>query len=144
MFKPRDYTKKRLKIPKGQSESFIEEHKAQWSKEKCTKGKTTIDKTYIWSKSSSNSNPIKDLGEFRCSRKACRSSSTSGTRRVNLVANPIISREYGNDQEVLPTNGTYRCSLWHRYFITVNHVMVVTVTFSKWWLQLYQKELLFQ
>ena len=31
-------------------------------------------------------------------------------------------------------------SLWHRYTITVNHVMVVTVTFSKWWLHLRQKK----
>jgi hypothetical protein len=37
-------------------------------------------------------------GEFRCS---------SGTRRVNLVTNPIISRECGKDQEVLTTSGTY-------------------------------------
>jgi hypothetical protein len=33
-----------------------------------------------------------------------------------------------------------RGHLWHRYSIAVNQVMVVTVTFSKWWLQLYQKE----
>ena len=29
--------------------------------------------------------------------------------------------------------------LWHRYSITVNQIMVATVKFSKWWLQLYQK-----
>jgi hypothetical protein len=40
------------------------------------------------------------------------------------VTNVIISREYGKNQKVLPTNGTYRWSLWHRYSITVNHVMV--------------------
>jgi hypothetical protein len=94
--------------------------------------------------SASNTNPTNDWGEFRCSRRTCGSSSTSGTRRVNLVANPIIRREYGKDPEVLPTNGTYRWSLWHRYCITVNHVVVATVTFSKWWLQFYQRELLFQ
>jgi hypothetical protein len=34
-----------------------------------------------------------------------------------------------------------RGHLWHRYSITVNQViMVATVTFSKWWLQLYQKK----
>jgi hypothetical protein len=37
-----------------------------------------------------------------------------------------------------------RGHLWHRYSITVNQVMVATVTFSKWWLQLYQKEPLVQ
>jgi hypothetical protein len=32
-----------------------------------------------------------------------------------------------------------RGHLWHRYSITGNQVMVATVKFSKWWLQLYQK-----
>jgi hypothetical protein len=41
--------------------------------------------------------PLK-AGEFRCS---------SGTRGVNLVTNPIISRECGKNQEVLTTSGTY-------------------------------------
>jgi hypothetical protein len=87
---------------------------------------------------------ISSANIWKLSRRACRSSSTIGTRRVNLVTNPIITLEYGKDQEVLPTNGTYRWSLWHRYAITVNHDMVATTTFWKWLLQLYQKELLFQ
>ena len=32
---------------------------------------------------------------------------TSGTRRVNLVTNPVISRERGNDREVITTSGRY-------------------------------------
>ena len=59
---------------------------------------------------------------------------SSGTRRVNLVTNPIISRACGKDQEVFTTSGTYRWSFLHRYSIAVKHVMVATVTFSKWWL----------
>jgi hypothetical protein len=43
--------------------------------------------------------------------RADSSCSTSGTRRVNLVTNQVISREWGKDREV----------------------------FSKWWLQLYQR-----
>ena len=35
------------------------------------------------------------------------SCSTSGTRRVNLVANPVISHEWGKDQEVFTTNVNY-------------------------------------
>ena len=65
--------------------------------------------------------PLK-TGELRCS---------NGTRRVNIVTNPIISRECGKDQEVFTTSGTYRWSLLHRYSITVNQVMVATVAFSK-------------
>jgi hypothetical protein len=44
----------------------------------------------------------------------------------------------------LDREGRLRTSLWHRYYITVNQVMVATVTFSKWWLHVYQKEPLFQ
>jgi hypothetical protein len=36
-----------------------------------------------------------------------RSCSTSGTRRVNLVTNPVISHKWGNDREVFTTSGTY-------------------------------------
>jgi hypothetical protein len=33
-----------------------------------------------------------DCGDIRCFRRVCRLCSTSGTRRVNLVTTPIISR----------------------------------------------------
>jgi hypothetical protein len=39
MFKSRDFTTKRLKIPKEQSESYIEEQTTQWPKEKGAKEK---------------------------------------------------------------------------------------------------------
>ena len=40
--------KKSLKIPKRQSDSYIEEEQTtQWPKEKSTKGQTPIYKTYI-------------------------------------------------------------------------------------------------
>ena len=37
--------------------------------------------------------PLKTGGELRCSGRLSSSCSTSGTRRVNLVTNPITSRE---------------------------------------------------
>jgi hypothetical protein len=37
------------------------------------------------------------------SRMVSTSCSTSGTRRVTLVINPVISHEQGNDREVLTT-----------------------------------------
>jgi hypothetical protein len=46
----------------------------------------------------------------------------------------MISRQCRKDKEVFTTSGTYRWSFFHRYSITVNQVMVVTVTCSKWWL----------
>jgi hypothetical protein len=38
-------------------------------------------------------NPLKTGVELRCSGRVCSSCSTSGTRRVNLVTNPVISCE---------------------------------------------------
>ena len=45
--------------------------------------------------------------EFRCSRKVSSSFYTNGTRRVTQVTNPVIRHEWGNDQEVPTTFGTY-------------------------------------
>ena len=50
----------------------------------------------------------------------------SGTRRVNLVTNPIISRDCGKDQEVFTTSGTYRWSFLHKHSIAVKQVMVAS------------------
>jgi hypothetical protein len=38
-------------------------------------------------------NPTKNRDELRCSGSVGSSCSTSGTRRVNLVTNPVISDE---------------------------------------------------
>jgi hypothetical protein len=67
--------------------------------------------------------PLKTGGELRCSGRVSSSFSTSGTRRVNLVTNPVISREWRTNREVEHIRGY----LWHRYSITVNQEMVVTV-----------------
>jgi hypothetical protein len=45
--------------------------------------------------------PIKTGGELRCSGRVSSSLSTSGTRRVNLVTNAVISHEWGKNLEVL-------------------------------------------
>jgi hypothetical protein len=55
--------------------------------------------------------PLKTGGELRCSTRVSSSFSTSGTRRVNLVTNPLINHEWGKDQEVFTTSGTYLWSL---------------------------------
>ena len=44
--------------------------------------------------------PLKTGGELRCSGRVGGSCSTSETRRVNLVTNPVISHERGKDREV--------------------------------------------
>jgi hypothetical protein len=57
--------------------------------------------------------PLKSGGELRCSGRVDISCSTSGTRRVNLVTNPVITHEWGQDREVFGTSGTY---LWSFVF----------------------------
>jgi hypothetical protein len=42
--------------------------------------------------------------------------STSGTRRLNLVTNPVISHERGKDREVFTTSGTYPLSFVTQIF----------------------------
>jgi hypothetical protein len=49
-------------------------------------------------------------GELRCSGRVGSSCSTSDTRRVNLVTNPVISHEWGKDREVFMTSGTSNSS----------------------------------
>jgi hypothetical protein len=55
------------------------------AKRKSIKGKTTIYKTYLYSKRSRYRSPTKERCELRCSRRVCRSWFISGTRRVNIV-----------------------------------------------------------
>jgi hypothetical protein len=51
-----------------------------------------------------------------CSGRVSSSCSTSGTRRVNLVTNPVISRECGKDLEVFVTSGSYPWSFVTQIF----------------------------
>jgi len=83
--------------------------------------------------------PLKSGVEIRCSGMVRSSCTTSGTRHVNFVTNPVISHGWGKYREVCSTSGTYG-HLWYRYSITVNKVMEATVNLSKLWLQLSQEE----
>ena len=120
MFKSCNFTMNILKRTKGQSESAYQRTDNTMAKRKRTKGKTTIYKTYISSERSSNASYTKDRSEHRCSRRVCRSCCTSNTRCVNLVTNPLV--------------------IVTQILHNINQVMVATVTFSKWWLHLYQNK----
>ena len=77
-------------------------------KGKGTKGQTTIYKTLRnKTKDGVTRTPLKPGDELRCSGRAGSSCSASGTCRVNLVTNPVISRESVKDREVLTTCGIY-------------------------------------
>ena len=60
----------------------------------------------------------------------------SGMRRVNLVTNPIISHEWGNDREVFTTNGTYPWLFEAHIFDKGQPSHGVDRKLLKWWLQL--------
>jgi len=61
-------------------------------KEKVQKDKQRFTKHTYKTKDRVTGTPLKIEGELRCSRRVSSSCSTSGTRRVNLVTNPVISR----------------------------------------------------
>jgi hypothetical protein len=77
------------------------------AKRKSTKGQTTIYNNTRTTKDRVTRTQLKSGGELRCSGRLISSCSTSGTRRVNLVTNPVINRECGKNREVLTTSGTY-------------------------------------
>ena len=106
-----------MKIPKGQSNPYIEEEQTtQWPKEKVQKDKQRSTKYTYKTKHRVTRTQLKTGGELRCSGRVCSCCSTSGTRRVNLVTNPVISREWGKDREVFTTSGTYPWSFVKQIF----------------------------
>ena len=111
-------TKKSLKIPKGGNQNpYIEEEQTtQWSKEKIQKDKQRSTKHTYKTKYRVTRTPLKTGGELRCSGRVSSSCSTSGTRHVNLVTNPVISREWRKNREVFTTSGTYSWSLVTQIF----------------------------
>jgi hypothetical protein len=91
----------------NQKPHFEEEQTTQRPKEKVQKDKQRSTNHTYKTKYRVTRTPRKTGGELMCSGRESSSCSTSGTHRVNLVTNPVISREWGKDQEVLTTSGTY-------------------------------------
>ena len=77
--------------------------------------------------------PLKTSGELRCSGRV---SSSSDTRRVNLVTNPVISHEWGKDWEVFTRSGTYPWSFVTQIFYNGQPSHGGYRKISQWWLQL--------
>ena len=78
----------------GNRNPYIEEEQTtQWPEEKGQKDKQRSTKHTIKTKDRVTRTPIKTGVELRCSGRVSSSCSTSGTRRVNLVTNPVISHE---------------------------------------------------
>jgi len=102
---------------RGNQKPYIEEEQTtQWSKEKVQKDKQRSTKHTYKTKDRVTRTPLKTEGELRCSGRVSSSCSTSGTRRVNLVTNPMTSHEWGKDREVFTTSGTYPWSFVTQIF----------------------------
>ena len=86
--------KKSWKIPKGQSE-FVYRRRTDntMAKRKVQKDKQRSTKHTYKTKDPVTRTPVKTGGELMCSGRVSSSCSTSVTRRVNLVTNPVINRE---------------------------------------------------
>ena len=92
---------------KGNQNPYIEEEQAtQWPIERVQKNKQRCTNTYK-TKDRVTRTPLKTGGELMCSGRMSCSCSTSGTRRVNIVTNPVISHEWGKDRVVFTTSRTY-------------------------------------
>ena len=103
-----------MKTPKRQSESVNQRRTDnKMIKRKVTNGST---KHTYKTKDRVTRTPLKTRGELRCSGMVSSSCSTTGTRRVNLVTNSVISREFGKDREVFTRSVTYPWSFVTQIF----------------------------
>ena len=71
-----------------------EEQRVQWPKEKVQKDKQRSTTHTHKTKDRVTRTLLKTGGELRCSERVNSSGSTSDTRRVNLVSNPMISHGF--------------------------------------------------
>ena len=96
---------------RGNQNPYIEEEQTtQWPKEKVQKDKQRSTKHTYKTNDWVTRTTLKTGGELRYSGRVSSSYSTSGTRRVNLVTNRVISRAWGKNREVFTTGGTYPLS----------------------------------
>jgi hypothetical protein len=127
----------------GNQNPYIEWQTIQWPKEKVPKDKQRSTKHTHRTKDRATRTPLKTGDELRCSGRVSSSCSTSGTRRVYLIIDTVISHEWGKDREVFTTSGTYYV-IYDTYSLVSNQVFVTIVTLSKRWLQVSQEEPLVQ
>ena len=102
---------------RGNQNSYIEEEQTtKWPKVKVQKDKQRSTKHTHTTKYRVTRTPLKTGGELRCSGRISSFCSTSDTRRVNLITNPVISCEWGKDRKAFTTSGTYPWSFVTQIF----------------------------
>jgi hypothetical protein len=93
---------------RGNQNPYIEEEQTtEWPKEKGQRDKQRSTKHTYKTKDQVTRTALKTRYERRYYGRVSSSSSTSGTRRVNIVKTPVISHEWGKDREMFTTSGTY-------------------------------------
>jgi hypothetical protein len=116
---------------KGYQNPYIEEEQTtQWPEEKVQKDKKRSTKHTYKTKDRVTRTTLKAGGELMSSGRVSSSCSTSDTRRVNLVTNPVISHERGKDREVLTTSGTYPWSLVTQIFHNGHHICKYEIKYT--------------
>ena len=93
-----------LENTKGLIRIRISKNNRQHNAQKKKKDKQRSTKYTHKTKDRVTRTQLKTGGEISCSGRVCSSCSTSGTRRFNLVTNPVTSREWRKDWEVLTTS----------------------------------------
>jgi hypothetical protein len=84
-------TRRVWRYQRGNQNPYIEEEQTtQWPKENVQKDKQRSTKHTYKTKDRVIRTPLKTGGELRCSERVSGSCSTSNTRCVNLVANPVM------------------------------------------------------
>jgi len=79
---------------RGNQNPYIEEEQTtQWARESVQKEKQRSTKHTYKTRNRVTRTPLKTRGELSCSGRVSSSCFTSDTRRVNLVANPVIRHE---------------------------------------------------
>ena len=86
------------------------------AKRKSIKGQQRSTKHTHKTKDRVTRTPLQTGIDLKCSGRVVSFCSTSGTRCVNLVANPVICHEWEKDWEVLTTSGTYPWSFVTQIF----------------------------
>jgi hypothetical protein len=99
-------------------------------KKKVQKDKQRSTKHSYKTKDRVTRTPQQTEGELMCSGWVGSSCSTSGTRRVDLVTNPVISHELGKDREVFTTSRTYPWSFVRYSISSVCYRSSMTQSFS--------------
>jgi hypothetical protein len=79
--------------------NFQQKIEIQWPKKKGQNDKQQCKKHTHKTKDRETRTPLKSGGKPRCSWRVSSSYSISGTRRTNLITNPVISLELGKDRE---------------------------------------------